>query len=156
MRHISLITALATALCIAMPANALISNKDLSLEPKEQTKQIIALIKNEFAGEPQSVIETTVRIAMCESGPRRYGRPAGIITHLEKDGSVQKGDIDSRDTGAFQINPATHSRAWRKANPFNPREITDNVAYARALQKDRIRAGQYRFADWIKSKSCWG
>lgn len=144
------------AVLAATSASADITNDDLSRDPAVQTEQIIEVIEDVFADESPATIDTTIRIAMCESGLRnRSGRPIGIIIHVETDGTVQQGDVDPRDTGAFQINPAMHSRAWKQENPFNPREIVDNVEYALALQEGRVQSGQYRFADWQPSRSCW-
>lgn len=148
---------------LSSAAHATVTNDDLSRDPHTQTKQIIEVIEEVFAGEPPSVVSTITRICMCESGGRnQHGKPIGTIIHIEPNGGVREGDTIKEDTGACQINPTMHSRAWKQANGFNPQvaeDIVGNIRYARALIQDkRDRKTSHPLGiweDWGPSHSCW-
>lgn len=133
-------------------ASLALSNDDLSHDPRVQTGQIVDVIEDIFAGEPQSVINTTIRVFMCESGLRNGTRANGVIIHVLANGDIRRGP-DGKDIGAGQLRPSSHTAAWTKE--LDPTQIRDNVVYALKLQQGRLAAGQNRFADWYPSRTCW-
>lgn len=78
------------------------------------------------------------RIAFCESALR----------HNDKDGSVLRGRVDSRDIGIMQINERYHGDTARNLG-YDIYTLRGNLAYARYLfEKQGVKP-------WSASEACW-
>jgi len=79
------------------------------------------------------------KIAYCESRNRQF----------DKDGSVIRGVVNSRDVGIFQINEKYHLSDSKKMG-LNIHTVEGNLEYAKYLyEKQGTRP-------WNSSKPCWG
>lgn len=78
-------------------------------------------------------------IARCES----------TFTQFNKDGSVLRGKVNSKDVGLLQINERYHLERAKKLN-INIYTIEGNLEYGKLLYKEQ--GGQ----PWSASKPCWG
>jgi len=86
-----------------------------------------------------SDIPIMIQIARCES----------TFRHLEKDGSIHRGDINSEDVGVMQINEHYHLDESQRQN-YNIYTIEGNTTYARKLYEEEGTR------PWNSSKACWG
>ena len=86
-----------------------------------------------------SDIPIMIQIAKCESRFR----------HLDSDGEIHRGEINSADVGVMQINEYYHLDQSIKKN-IDIYTIEGNVEYARDLYE---REGTQ---PWVSSKGCWG
>lgn len=77
-------------------------------------------------------------IAWCESRYRQH----------KEDGTVLKGIVDSRDTGAFQINTHYHLATSKKLG-LDIYTLDGNLAYARYLYETQ------GVSPWSASSNCW-
>lgn len=80
-----------------------------------------------------------IEISRCESS----------WTHYKADGTVLRGKIDPRDSGALQINKGYHEKAATQMG-LNIDVLEDNLAYARHLYNEQ------GVAPWKASRKCWG
>lgn len=80
-----------------------------------------------------------VEIMRCESGFRQFN----------EDGSVLRGNVNSQDVGAFQINEKYHLEESIKLG-YDIYTTKGNLDYGIELYK---RQGSQ---PWFWSKSCWG
>jgi len=80
-----------------------------------------------------------IEISRCESG----------WTHYKEDGSVLRGRVDARDSGAMQVNKGYHEKAATQMG-LNIDVLEDNLAYARHLYNEQ------GVAPWKASRGCWG
>ena len=79
------------------------------------------------------------KIAYCESRNRQF----------DKDGSVIRGVVNSKDVGIFQINERYHLSDSQKMG-INIHTVEGNLEYAKYLyEKQGTRP-------WNSSKPCWG
>jgi hypothetical protein len=98
---------------------------------------------------PNQVVESTVReyfkdipimaeVAKCESHFRQF----------EKDGSIFRGRITTKDVGVMQVNEYYHLNRAQKLG-YNIHTIEGNMAYARLLYTEE------GVDPWISSSPCW-
>jgi hypothetical protein len=92
-----------------------------------------ALVREVFADAP-----VMVEVIRCESSMR----------HLLPSGEVLRGRIDSRDTGAAQINLYYHQAAAERMG-LDVEDIHDNLAYAKHLYETE------GLQPWSASSKCW-
>ncbi len=79
------------------------------------------------------------KVAFCESTFRQF----------DKDGSVHRGVVNSKDVGVMQINEYYHLETAEKLG-LDIYTIQGNVAYARYLfEKEGT-------TPWLSSSPCWG
>ncbi len=90
-------------------------------------------LKENFADTP-----ILVEIARCESEMR----------HFNKNGTVVRGRVDSRDVGVMQINEGYHLEDAMKLG-FDIHTVEGNVAYAKYLYK------KFGSKPWSASSPCW-
>jgi len=134
------------ATMLAGNANAeMLDNGELSLDPAEQTEQIESMIEIVF--EPMEkkvpgIIKKMTKIADCES----YGGNDGLIMHIKSDGALAR-NSKSTATGAFQVLLGYHRKTYSKLG-LDPRQVEDNLLFARFLVEGRISRGQWAYADW--------
>jgi hypothetical protein len=86
-----------------------------------------------------SDIPVMIQVARCES----------TFRHTLADGSVLRGEVDSRDTGVMQINAGYHAAAAEQMG-LKLTDLYDNMAYARHLYETQGTQ------PWSASRSCWG
>lgn len=86
-----------------------------------------------------SDIPVMIEVSRCESG----------WTHYKEDGSVLRGRVDARDSGAMQVNKGYHEKAAQNMG-LNIDVLEDNLAYARHLYNEQ------GLQPWKASKPCWG
>ncbi len=79
------------------------------------------------------------KIAYCESRNRQF----------DKDGSILRGVVNSKDVGIFQINEKYHL-SDSKDMGVNIYSIEGNMEYAKYLYENQGTA------PWISSRPCWG
>ena len=91
------------------------------------------VVRNYFADVP-----VMIQVARCESRFR----------HTLADGSILRGEVDSRDIGVMQINTGFHGERAVELG-LNLKNIYDNMTYARDLYE---RKGTQ---PWNASASCW-
>ncbi len=84
-------------------------------------------------------IPVMIEIAKCESRFR----------HLDDDGEIHRGTINTLDVGVMQINEYYHLETAQKEN-YNIYSLEGNTAYARKLYEKEGTA------PWKASKPCWG
>ena len=123
----------------------MIQNAELSLDPLEQTEQIAAMIEVVFEPLEQDVpgiVDKMIAIADCES----YGGNDGILMHIDTNGRLIKGATS--DTGVFQVLLNTHRDHYRRYG-LDPREVADNIKFARVLVEGRLARGSWAYADWV-------
>jgi hypothetical protein len=87
--------------------------------------------------EPAVVMD---RVAKCESGGHQFTSKGVLITHINKDGSI--------DVGKFMINNTRHEAQAVKLG-FNIYSEGGNTGYAYHLYETQGTE------PWIHSKSCW-
>ena len=107
-----------------------VSQVAIAHEPKQGTE---AAVREYFKDIP-----VMIQIARCESRFR----------HTLADGSVLRGEVDSRDIGVMQVNSFYHG-ATAAALGLDLNILTDNMAYARHLY---MKEGT---KPWNASASCW-
>lgn len=78
-------------------------------------------------------------VAWCESRMR----------HLNKDGKILRGEVDSDDIGVMQINTRYHGET-AKEKGIDIYSLNGNLEYARDLYE---RQG---VKPWLASSPCWG
>lgn len=83
---------------------------------------------------------TITRIAFCESSGRQFNQDGSVVTHINKDGS--------KDRGEFQINERWLPMAQKMGMDINT--IEGNTAFALWL------IDQQGYQPWKFSQSCWG
>jgi hypothetical protein len=98
---------------------------------------------------PNRAVESTVReyfkdvpimaeVAKCESHFRQF----------EKDGTIFRGKITTKDVGVMQVNEYYHLKRAQKLG-YNIHTIEGNLAYARLLYKEEGTG------PWVSSSPCW-
>ena len=98
---------------------------------------------------PNQAVESTVReyfkdvpimaeVAKCESHFRQF----------EKDGSIFRGKITTKDVGVMQVNEYYHLKRAQKLG-FDIHTIEGNMAYARLLFQEEGTD------PWVSSSPCW-
>lgn len=121
------------------------TNTQLSRDPTVQTEQIKAIVREVFAGEPEWIVQTFIKILRCESE----------IKHIEKDGSLVS-NPNSSAAGVAQILLQTHGKEIERLNlDLDLTQIRDHLTYAKFLITRKMKAGQDPFLDWNPSRSCW-
>jgi hypothetical protein len=80
-----------------------------------------------------------IEVSRCESS----------WTHYKADGSVLRGKVDPRDSGAMQINKGYHEKAASNMG-LNLDILEDNLQYGRHLYETQ------GLQPWSSSKKCWG
>lgn len=126
----------------------MIENDQLSLDPVEQTQQIAAMIEVVFKPlEPKvpGIVNKMTAIADCES----YGGRDGLMMHVNPDGQIIKGATS--DTGVFQVLLYTHRKHYTRYG-LDPRQVDDNIKFARILVEGRLARGSWAYADWVCAK----
>ena len=109
-------------------------------EVKAEDYQPIADSKNieKFVNDYFADIPILADIAKCESRFR----------HLNKNGTVLKGDQNSYDRGVMQINILYHAKTLERLE-LDVQDLDDNVRYARYLyEKEGAKP-------WMSSSACW-
>jgi len=109
-------------------------------EVKAEDYQPIADSKNieKFVNDYFADIPILADIAKCESRFR----------HLNKSGTVLKGDQNSYDRGVMQINILYHAKTLERLE-LDVHDLDDNVRYARYLyEKEGAKP-------WMSSSACW-
>ena len=109
-------------------------------EVKAEDYQPIADSKNieKFVNDYFADIPILADIAKCESRFR----------HLNKSGTVLKGDQNSYDRGVMQINILYHAKTLERLE-LDVQDLDDNVRYARYLyEKEGAKP-------WMSSSACW-
>lgn len=86
-----------------------------------------------------SDIPVMIEVSRCESGWRHY----------KEDGTVLRGVVDPRDSGAMQVNKGYHEKAAQSMG-LDVDVLEDNLAYARHLYETQ------GLQPWSSSKPCWG
>lgn len=84
-------------------------------------------------------IPVMAEIARCES----------TFRHTLADGSILRGEVDSRDVGVMQINTGYHMGDAEKLG-LNLLDFGDNMTYARYLFEKKGTQ------PWNASSKCWG
>lgn len=108
--------------------------KEVSKNDIEKLMSTEQYVKQYFSDVP-----IMIEIAKCESR----------FKHLDSDGSIHRGKINSSDVGVMQINEYYHLDTAEKEN-YNIYSIEGNTAYARKLYEKQGTQ------PWISSKACWG
>ena len=102
-------------------------------QPIADSKNIERFINDYFADIP-----ILADIAKCESRFR----------HLNKNGTVLKGDQNSYDRGVMQINILYHAKTLERLE-LDVQDLDDNVRYARYLyEKEGAKP-------WMSASACW-
>jgi len=102
-------------------------------QPIADSKNIEKFVNDYFADIP-----ILADIAKCESRFR----------HLNKSGTVLKGDQNSYDRGVMQINILYHAKTLERLE-LDVHNLDDNVRYARYLyEKEGAKP-------WMSSSACW-
>ncbi len=78
-------------------------------------------------------------VARCES----------TFRHLDEDGSILRGVVNSQDIGVMQINLYYHADTAEELG-YDLRSLEGNLAYAQALYEKQGTQ------PWSASKPCWG
>jgi hypothetical protein len=107
---------------------------------KEVAREIDGIMSTEkYVKQYFSDVPIMIQIARCESTYR----------HLDPDGNIHRGQVNSKDVGVMQINEYYHLDEAQK-NDYDIYTLEGNTAYARRLyEKEGTRP-------WNSSKPCWG
>lgn len=108
--------------------------KEISKKEVENLMSTEEYVRNYFADIP-----IMVQVARCES----------TFRHLDRDGDIHRGRVNSRDVGVMQINEYYHLDTAEDAN-YNIYTLEGNTAYARKLYMEKGTQ------PWSSSKPCWG
>ena len=108
---------------------------------REMSKKEVEVMMNTetYVRQYFSDIPIMVKIAECESHFR----------HLNRDGSIHRGVVNSDDVGVMQINEFYHLTKSIKEN-HDIYTLEGNTAYARGLYETKGTS------PWKASKACWG
>jgi len=107
--------------------------KSEDYQPITDPKNVERFIEDYFADIP--VLQ---KIAFCES----------TFRHVNSDGSIRRGKVNSYDVGVMQINTMYHAKE-AKALGMDLETLDGNVAFARHLYE---REGS---KPWNSSSKCW-
>jgi len=111
--------------------------REMSTNNKKEVEKIMST--EEYVKEYFKDIPIMIRIAKCES----------TFRHLDSDGEVHRGRVNSKDVGVMQINEYYHLDTSTEKD-YDIYTIEGNTAYARDLYE---REGT---TPWNSSKPCWG
>ena len=110
------------------------------IENRKTTKEIENIMgTEEYVRQYFSDIPIMIQVAKCESSFR----------HLDRDGEIHRGVVNSADVGVMQINERYHLERSEEED-YNIYTLEGNTAYARDLYE---RQG---IKPWNSSKPCWG
>ena len=127
---ISIFTTLCSLVLFTSPVSA---NTVTLAELSPKQVGTLRFVTEVFAEQP-----ALIKVAFCESS----------LEHTEEDGSVKRGDVDSRDTGLMQINKGYHAKKAKELG-LNLENQEDNAKYAIWLFENQ------GLQPWSSSKPCW-
>ena len=107
---------------------------DKKIQNQNSTETTEAYVRDYFKDIP-----IMIEVAKCESH----------FQHLDKNGEIHRGVVNSADIGVMQINEFYHLERSVEEN-YNIYTLQGNTAYARNLY------GREGTNPWNSSKSCWG
>ena len=104
------------------------------MEIVKNPETLMAYVEQYFADEP-----ILADIAWCESRVR----------HLDKNGEILRGKVDSDDIGVMQINTRYHADTAEELG-IDLYSLNGNLSYARYLYEKQGTK------PWLSSNPCWG
>ncbi|MEK7612870.1 MAG: hypothetical protein AAB449_01850 [Patescibacteria group bacterium] len=118
---------------LAVLNSAALPQGSVSSDILPQAQTVREYVEEYFADAP-----IMAAVAECESHFKQF----------DKDGSVHRGVVNTKDVGVMQINEFYHAKTAEKLG-LDIYTIQGNVAYARYLYEKQGTA------PWISSKPCW-
>gem|GEM_PF-972828 len=129
----------------AEPEPLPLANPRLSLDPVTQTAQLTSAITEAFLPLEEDIpgiVDDMLTIADCES----YGGKDGLLMHVGPDGELVK-NPNSSAAGVFQVLLYLHRDDYANLG-LDPRQVGDNIEFAKELVERRHKRGLSPYGDW--------